>query len=30
VSRSLEIPTGASVRVVARTDDDVLVVEPVS
>ncbi|MFY9345494.1 MAG: NfeD family protein [Planctomycetota bacterium] len=25
-----EIPTGASVRVVARTDDDVLVVEPAS
>jgi len=30
VSRSLEIPTGAAVRVVARTDDDVLVVEPVA
>lgn len=30
MSRSLEIPTGAAVRVVARTDDDVLVVEPVA
>lgn len=30
VSRSLEIPTGAAVRVVARTDDDVLVVEPMA
>lgn len=30
ISRSQEIPTGAQVRVVAHTDDDVLVVEPVA
>lgn len=28
VSRAAEIPTGTAVRVVARTDDDLLVVEP--
>lgn len=28
ISRANEIPTGAAVRVVERTDDDVLVVEP--
>jgi membrane protein implicated in regulation of membrane protease activity len=28
VSRAAEIPTGASIRVLARTDDDVLVVAP--
>lgn len=30
ISRTVEIPTGAMIRVVERTDDDVLVVDPVA